>query len=164
MSAVCRGCGNSKLRSESAILKTSFPSKICPWLHIWATRNMTGMSTKKAINLGLRKFSFNEIRYNQWKVVKAYAWMIAPTSFGKSLVFDHLNLSLAFLPAPRWHGLPLFALTTTKTASWFRGSFQTKLSLFLAQFLQMISDKQLSLSSFAPRRISKFIPTRDSIP
>lgn len=95
MSAVCRGCGNFKLRSESAILKTSFPSKICPRLHIWATRNMTGMSTKEAINLGLRKFSFNEIRYNQWKVVKAYAWMIAPTSFGKSLVFWSLESFLS---------------------------------------------------------------------
>ena len=45
------------------------------------------MSTKQAINFGLRKFSFKEIIDNQRKVVEVYAWMIAPTSFGKSLVF-----------------------------------------------------------------------------
>ena len=30
------------------------------------------MSTKEAINFGLRKFSFNEIRDNQRKVVETY--------------------------------------------------------------------------------------------
>lgn len=52
---------------------------------------MTTMSTKEAINFGLRKFSFNEIRDNQRKLVEAYAWMIAPTGFGKSLVFWSLE-------------------------------------------------------------------------
>ena len=53
---------------------------------------MTAMSTKGAINFGLRKFSFNEIIDNQRKIVETYlsdrdVWMIAPTSSGKSLVF-----------------------------------------------------------------------------
>ena len=53
---------------------------------------MAAMSTKEAINFGLRKFSFNEIRDNQREVVEAYlsdrdVWMIVPTSSGKSLVF-----------------------------------------------------------------------------
>ena len=50
---------------------------------------------RKQLILVLRKFSFNKIRYNQWKVVKAYAWMIAPTSFGKSLVFWSLESFLS---------------------------------------------------------------------
>ena len=72
------------------------------------------MSTKEAINFGLRKFSFNEIRDSQREVVEAYlsdrdVWMIVPTSSGKVSFFDHLNLCLAFLLTPRCHGLPLFA-------------------------------------------------------
>ena len=73
------------------------------------------MSTKEAINFGLRKFSFNGIRDNQRKLVEAClsdrdVWMITPTSWEKVSFFDHLNICLAFLlPTPRCHGLPLFA-------------------------------------------------------
>ena len=46
------------------------------------------MSTKEAINFGLQKFSFIEIRDNQRKVEETYlsdrdVWMIAPISLGK---------------------------------------------------------------------------------
>ena len=80
---------------------------------------MTATNTKEAINFGLLKFSLDEIRDNQRKVVEAClsdrdVWMIAPTSSGNVSFFDHLNLCLAFLATPHCHGLPLFA---TKTAS-----------------------------------------------
>ena len=84
---------------------------------------------KRLILVCLRKFSFNEIRDNQRKVVEAYAWMIAPTGFGKSLVFWSLESLFSLLTDPT---LPRSSFICHKTASWFLGSFQTKLSFFLA--------------------------------
>ena len=101
----CRGCGSFKVQSENAILKTLFSRKINPWIHIRATRNMTTMSTKEAINFSLQKFGFIEIRDKQRKVHETYLsdrelWIIAPTSSGKSLVFWSLESLFSLFTDP----------------------------------------------------------------
>ena len=63
------------------------------------------MSTKGAINFGLRKFSFNGIIVNQRKAVETYlndrdVWMIAPTSSGKSHIFWSLESLLRLFTDP----------------------------------------------------------------
>ena len=59
---------------------------------------------REAINVGLTKLGFKEIRENQQKVVEAYVGgrdvlMVAPTGSGKSLTF-HICL-LYTSPSPR---------------------------------------------------------------
>ena len=147
--------GVVKLQSESAIGKTSFPRKMYLWIHIRLTRNMTTMSRKQAINFGLRKFSFKEIIDNQRKVVEVYAWMIAPTSFGKSLVFWSLESLFSLFTDPV---LPQSSFICGKNCFLISMIFSNKVVVVSGAVSTNHSVKQLSPSSFAPRRISNSHP------
>ena len=58
-SAVCRGCGSINLRSESVMLSTSFSMKFESFVRTIATKAMSVMNAREAINFGFRKLGFN---------------------------------------------------------------------------------------------------------
>ena len=99
----CVGCVVVWNSNQRALFgRSRFPGKFYLLIHIRATRNVTTMSTKEAINFW---FSFYEIRDNQRKVVGAYlsdrdVWMVAPTSSAKSLDFWSLESLLSLFTDP----------------------------------------------------------------
>ena len=59
------------------------------------------MNAREAINFGLNKLNFEDIRKNESKVVEAYlsgrdVLMISPTGSGKSLTFHIVPVAIDF--------------------------------------------------------------------
>ena len=59
------------------------------------------MNLREAINFGIKKLNFEDIRENQRKVVEAYlsgrdVFMISPTGSGKSLTFHIAPFAIDF--------------------------------------------------------------------
>ena len=80
---------------------TSFSWKLDLRLACLPLITKSKMNVREAVNFGLNKLNFNDIRENQRKVVEAYlsgrdVLMISPTGSGKSLTFHIAPFAIDF--------------------------------------------------------------------
>ena len=80
---------------------TSFSWKLDLRLECLPLITKSKMNVQEAINFGLNKLNFDDIRENQRKVVEAYlsgrdVLMISPTGLGKSLTFHIAPFAIDF--------------------------------------------------------------------